>query len=113
MPGPKTNNNRKYPDADRQPRHVAHLRIAEAKERQEAYDKLSLEEKLAKLPPEPLCAKQRAKLLSKIEKRNQKPAPKETALKPGELQVVVAQTSPDQRKQDKQVRKYMKNSNKQ
>ncbi len=34
-----------------------------AEERQAAYDKLSLEEKLAKLPAEPKAAKVRAKLL--------------------------------------------------
>jgi hypothetical protein len=112
MPGPKLNNRRKYPDADRQPRHIAHLRAQDLKERQEAYDKLSLEEKLAKLPPEPLCAKQRAKLLAKIEKRDRKPAPKDLGLKPGELTMVSGSTTPpssQEKKQEKQARKYMKN----
>ncbi len=37
-----------------------------AEERQAAYDKLSLAEKLAKLPPEPKAAKVRAKLLAQM-----------------------------------------------
>ena len=39
-----------------------------AEERQEAYNKLSLEQKLAKLPPEPAAAKQRKRLLALSEK---------------------------------------------
>lgn len=39
-----------------------------AEERQEAYNKLTLEQKLAKLPPEPAAAKQRARLLALKEK---------------------------------------------
>ena len=111
MPGPKLNNRQKYPDADRQPRHIAHLRAKDLKDRQDAYDLLTLEQKLAKLPPEPRCAKQRAKLLAKIDKRDRKPQPKEVGVKPGELVVVGAPTglSPEQKKQEKQVRKYMKN----
>lgn len=38
----------------------------EAAERQTAYDTLSLKQKLEKLPPEPLCARQRTKLLVAI-----------------------------------------------
>jgi hypothetical protein len=107
----KLNNRQKYPDADRQPRHIAHLRAKDLKERQDAYDLLTLEQKLAKLPPEPRCAKQRAKLLTKIEKRDRKPQPKEAGLKPGELIVVGGVTTPtaEQKKQEKQSRKYMKN----
>ena len=107
MPGPKTNNNRKYPEADRQPRHIASFRVKESKERQEAYDLLTLEQKLAKLPPEPKCAKQRAKLLAKIDKRDRKPQPKE-AVKPSES-VVSTAPSAEEKKQEKQARKYMKN----
>jgi len=72
MPGPKQNNRRVYPDATRQPRHLDSLRKREAKERQEAYAKLSLEEKLARLPAAPAAAKQRAKLTALLEKKNQK-----------------------------------------
>lgn len=108
MPGPKTNNRQKYPQADRQPRHIAHLRAADLKERQDAYDLLTLEQKLAKLPPEPRCAKQRAKLLAKIEKRDRKPQPKEVGVKASELPVV-AIPSAEEKKQEKQARKYMKN----
>lgn len=42
---------------------VREFRRAEAAKRQEAYDKLSLQEKLDRLPPEPHAARQRAKLL--------------------------------------------------
>lgn len=59
-------------------------RRASAVARQEAYDKLSLEQKLAKLPPEPAGAKVRAKLvkLRDAKKPNaqdgfQKPVPSE------------------------------------
>ncbi len=42
---------------------VREFRRSEAAKRQEAYDKLSLQEKLDRLPPEPHAARQRAKLL--------------------------------------------------
>jgi hypothetical protein len=103
----KVNNNHKWPDADRQPRHIAHLRAQEAKERQDAYDLLTLEQKLEKLPPSPLCDKQRAKLLAKIDKRDRKPQPKEVAAKPAELNVATL-PSAEEKKQEKQVRKYMR-----
>lgn len=103
MPGPKQNNRRVYPDATRQPRHLDALRKKEALARQEAYDKLTLEEKIARLPPEPHAAKQRARLQTALEKRN---APKVEAKK--------AETTPTEevteqtKKQIKQQRKYMK-----
>lgn len=46
------------------------LRV-EAEERQEAYNKLSLEEKISKLP-EGGANKQRAKLMALLEKQNKK-----------------------------------------
>jgi len=102
MPGKKLDNRRVYPDATRQPRHLDALRKSEAVARQEAYDKLTLDEKIARLPPEPHAAKQRARLLAL---KNKKAQPKqETALEKGELQVVIADTSPKQNKQ----KKYMK-----
>lgn len=102
MPGKKQDNRRVYPDATRQPRHLDRLRKEGVKERQEAYDKLSLDEKIARLPAEPHAAKQRARLLALKTKKNQ---PKqETALEPGELQIVIADTSP----KTKQTKKYMK-----
>jgi hypothetical protein len=102
MPGKKLDNRRAYPDATRQPRHLDSLRKSEALARQEAYDKLTLEEKIARLPPEPHAKKQRARLLALLEKRSQ---PKqEAAVTKGELQVVVAETAPKQ----KQTKKYMK-----
>jgi hypothetical protein len=46
-----------------------------AEERQAEYDKLTLQEKLDRLPPEPAAKKQRAKLLKAIEDAK-KPQPK-------------------------------------
>jgi len=66
----KTNNNKKHPDATKQPRHLSSIRQSEAKERQEAYDKLTLDEKIARLPPEPHAKKQRARLLALKNKEN-------------------------------------------
>jgi len=99
----KTDNRRVYPDASRQPRHLDALRKEGVRERQEAYDKLTLDEKLAKLPPEPHAAKQRARLLALKNKKAQ-PKQEEPALVPGELQVVIADTSPKTKTQ----KKYMK-----
>lgn len=106
MPGKKQDNRRVYPDATRQPRHLDALRKSDAKERQEAYDKLSLQEKLDRLPAEPHAAKQRARLLSLLAKKAQpKQEPKqEPGLVPGELTMVAGETSP----KPKQPKKYMK-----
>ena len=103
MPGtPKQFNSHRFPDATRQPRHLDRLRKEGAKDRQEVYDKLTLEQKIDRLPAEPHAAKQRARLLALLEKRKQ---PKqEAAITPGELNVIVADTSPKQRK----PKKYMK-----
>lgn len=49
MPGPKLNNRRIYPNANHQPMHKAKFRADEAKERQAAYDQLSLQEKVSLL----------------------------------------------------------------
>lgn len=49
-----------------------------ALKRQAEYDKLSLQEKLQRLPPEPHCAKQRNKLLLLVEAQTkQKPVQSE------------------------------------
>ena len=70
MPGtPKQFNSHKFPNATRQPRHLDNLRKEGAKERQEAYDKLSLEEKIARLPAEPGAKRQRARLMALKEKK--------------------------------------------
>jgi hypothetical protein len=104
MPGKKQDNRRVYPNATRQPRHLDNLRKEGVKERQEAYAKLTLDEKIARLPPEPHAQKQRARLLALKDKKTQ---PKqETAVVQGDLQVVIADTSPKQIKQ----KKYMKGS---
>lgn len=67
MPGPKLNNNRKYPDANHQPCHLAKLRKEDALARQAEYNKLSLQEKLARLPV-PGATKQRARLEALVAK---------------------------------------------
>jgi hypothetical protein len=104
MPGPKQNNNRRFPNADRQPRHKAAERQGRLDARKEAYDALSLEQKIALLPPEPYAKRQRTRLMGLLEKKSQ---PKqETAVLKSELYVVGADTSP---KQD-QPKKYMKGS---
>ena len=83
MANPKENYNRKYPDANHQPCHKAAERVGKAEARQEAYDALTLQQKIAQLPPEPYSKKQRARLLVLLEKQNNKaPAVKEAAPKP-------------------------------
>lgn len=67
----KTNNNKKYPEADRQPRHKAAERIGKSQARQEMYNELTLEEKIARLPAEG-AKKQRARLMALLEKQNAK-----------------------------------------
>jgi len=51
-----------------------------AEERQAAYDKLTLEQKLAKLPPEPHAARQRAKLLKQLDAKKATPAQEDVAV---------------------------------
>lgn len=46
-------------------------RRAAAEKRQAEYDKLTLEQQLEKLPPEPAAKKVRAKLLLKLQKRDE------------------------------------------
>ncbi len=77
MPGPKLNNIRKHPNANHQPCHKAADRKLRAEARQDVYNELTLEQKIAALPPEPHAKKQRARLLAALEKRNApKPEPK-------------------------------------
>lgn len=84
------------------------VRRKAAEERQAAYDKLTLEQKLAKLPPEPHAAKQRAKLLKQLEAKQSKapevhrhPTPEEFGVDPKELA-----------KKNKELIKSMKKSKK-
>jgi hypothetical protein len=71
----------------------------QAEVRQSVYNELTLEQKIAALPPEPYSKKQRARLLALLEKRNApKPAPKSETPQGAEVTVT---------KQDKQ-KKYMK-----
>lgn len=72
-----------------------------AEERQAEYDKLSLQEKLDRLPPEPACKRQRAKLLKAIEDAK-KPQPKAEP-----KNVTPAQSSPEETTKQTQ-KKYMK-----
>ena len=51
----------------RKTREIMAVRRAAAEKRQEAYNKLTLEQKFAKLPAEPAGAKVRAKLLKQLE----------------------------------------------
>lgn len=83
MPGtPKQYNTHKHPGANHQPNHKAADRKMKAEVRQEFYDKLSLEEKIARLPAEPHAKKQRARLLAALEKRNQPKAEPKTETTP-------------------------------
>jgi hypothetical protein len=74
----KQNNNRKYPLATRQPRHKDAQRKLLAQARQEVYNGLTLEQKMAALPPESsgLAKKVRSKLNAALEKKNAKTASK-------------------------------------
>lgn len=94
----KDNNRHVYPNANHQPRQLANLRKQDALARQAEYDKLSLEEKIAKLPPEPYSKKQRARLLSALKEQN--------TLKP-EATVEVAQES-FSKEDKKMVKRYMR-----
>ena len=105
MPGtPKQFNTHKHPNANHQPRQKAHDRKLSALARQDVYSELTLEQKIAALPPEPHAKKQRARLQAALEKRNApKPEPK-TETKSEAPQGAEATT-----KQNKQ-KKYMKGS---
>ena len=95
----KLNNTRRYPDANHQPCQKAADRKLRAEARQEVYNELTLEQKIAALPPEPYSKKQRARLLAALEKQN---APKPEPKKNEAPQVAEATV-----KQNKQ-KKYMK-----
>ncbi len=103
MPGPKLNNIRKFPDANHQPCQKAADRKMRAEVRQEFYDKLSLEEKISRLPPEPHAKKQRARLQALLEKKNQpKQEPQQTQATPA------ADGAEKTKKQPNNQKKYMK-----
>lgn len=103
MPGPKLNNRRIYPDANHQPRHKAADRKMRAEVRQELANELTLEQKIAKLPPEPHAAKQRARYAAQLVKRNApKPEPKNDAPK--------QEVATDNVVKQNKPKKYMKGS---
>jgi hypothetical protein len=96
----KDNNDRKFPNSKKQPRHTYADKIGRAQARQEYSDSLTLEQKIAKLPPEPFAKKERAKLLARLEKQNQvkaAPAP--------EVRAVVPEVSKEEKKEAK---RYMR-----
>lgn len=72
-------------------------RRAAAEERQAEYDKLSLQEKLERLPPEPQAARQRAKLLA----LKNKPAEKQAATEVSTEEKKHGLTAKERRAQDK------------
>ena len=67
----KLNNNRVYPDANHQPRHKFKFRVEDAKERQEYYDSLTIQQKIDKLDAKLGVAvgavRQRARLTAQLE----------------------------------------------
>lgn len=109
MPGtPKQFNTHKYPDANHQPRHKAADRKMKAEVRQEFSDKLTLEEKIARLPPEPHAKRQRARYLAALEKQNApKPEPQKTQSSPTDKGTEPAKKSNNNQK------KYMKGAKQQ
>ena|SRR5665213_1633910 len=99
----KDNNRHAYPMANHQPRHKAAERIGKAEARTEFSNGLSLEQKIARLPPEPHSAKERTRLLAALATQN---APKETTT---QAEVVYTEVLPEGMTK-KQARKYMKGS---
>lgn len=103
MPGKKQDNRRVYPDATRQPRQFDAMRKREAKERQEAYDKLTLQEKMDRLPAEG-AKKQRAKLQALLDKKNQKVENEQVLAD----KIEAAERVVEQVKKNTSTKKYMK-----
>jgi len=81
-------------------------RRTRAEARQAEYDKLSLQEKLKRLPAEPAATKQRTRLISLLEKQNQPKA------KPEEQKTQTATVEPEaeQAKKPSKTKKYMRES---
>lgn len=98
----KSDNRKVYVMANHQPRHKAAERIGTAQARQEHSDSLTLEQKIANLPPAPLAAKARAKYLRQLEARKAKPV-----VKAIDVAVDVITAEPAE-KLSKSVRKYMR-----
>jgi len=83
----KLNNRRKYGDANHQPRHKFKFRVEDAKERQEYYDNLTIQQKIDKLDAKLGVAvgavRQRARLAAQLEEQQTKAATKEQVEKKG------------------------------
>lgn len=107
MPGKKQDNRRVYPDATRQPRHLDSLRKSEAKERQAAYDKLSLQEKIDRLPATG-ATKQRARLQRLLEKKNNPEQQLKAAVVEGLKDAEEGKTVPHEQVKKNLQKKYMK-----
>ena len=101
MIGKRSNNDRKFPEANHQPRHHAKLRKEWALERQTEYDKLTLQQKLDRLAPEPHCKRQRDRLLALLEKDR---APKAKVVEDVAQPVVEAAS----KEEKKALKKYMR-----
>ncbi len=99
----KERNDHKYPQANHQPRHKSAERIGRAQARNEANALLTLEQKIAKLPPEPYSKKERARLQLALEKRN---APK--PIKEGLKDIEEGRTTPHEQVKQTLTKKYMK-----
>lgn len=89
--------------ANHQPRHKAADRIGRAQARTEFSNALSLEQKIARLPPEPHSAKERTRLLAALATQN---APKEAT---APVEATATEALPEGMTK-KQARKYMKGS---
>jgi|SRR5580692_732728 hypothetical protein len=63
-------NERRFPGIRGKRPDKASFRREEAAARQAEYDQLSLEQKIARLPPEPFAAKQRLRLLKHLAKQS-------------------------------------------
>jgi hypothetical protein len=96
-------NDHKFPQANHQPRQKAADRIGRAQARIEFNSTLTLEQKIAKLPPEPFSKKERARLLAALEKRN---APK--PIKEGLKDIEEGKTTPHEQVKQTLTKKYMK-----
>jgi hypothetical protein len=87
-------------------RQIRETRRNLANERQAEYDKLSLKEKIDRLPPEPFAAKQRARLLALLHK----PVKVVEVTPEAEAAPIVPAQSAVEKAQAKKMRKAMANA---
>ena len=107
----KLNNRRVFPDANHQPNHKARFRVEEAKERQTAYDGLTVQQKLdlldTRLGKGVGATKQRTRLARLLEEQN-KPKVQETKKDVAPTQS--GEETKTQKGSKDQHKKYMKGS---